>query len=108
MCGGWSENGADRDGSTDGGRRFEEGFGGKEIMPRRLPTRETEVQGAVPWQRSFFTRVAARQMVTQVTSSSYSRGKTEEWENLELPPLSGLTMTRTKIEDCPSAEQLRE
>ncbi|XP_078067312.1 uncharacterized protein LOC144492771 [Mustelus asterias] len=52
----------------------------------------------LPALRSFLTRVAARQMVTRVISSSRSREKTEEWENLEPPPLSGFTMTLVEVE----------
>ena len=52
----------------------------------------------LPALRSFLTRVAARQMVTRVINSSRSREKTEEWENLEPPPLSGFKMTLVEVE----------
>ncbi|XP_038644221.1 syncytin-2-like [Scyliorhinus canicula] len=58
----------------------------------------------LPALRSFLTRVAARQMM--VTSSSRSRGKTEERENLELPPMSVFTMTLVEIETHHSVKGL--
>ncbi|XP_072347335.1 uncharacterized protein [Scyliorhinus torazame] len=52
----------------------------------------------LPVLRSFLSRIAARQMVTRVLSSSRSGRTTEEWGNLKSPPQSEFTMTLVEVE----------